>query len=60
MIPVGSYNAEYGVTLSLPSVVGQDGVSRVVWPELSDEERHGLEACATRLKSVVERYASRT
>lgn len=59
VIPVGSYNAEYGVTLSLPSVVGRDGVTEVVWPELSEEERQGLEASAARLKSVVERYASR-
>jgi L-lactate dehydrogenase len=59
VIPVGSYNAEYGVTLSLPSVVGKDGVTEVVWPELSDEERKGVEASAARLKSIVERYASR-
>jgi L-lactate dehydrogenase len=59
LIPVGSYNAEYGVTLSLPSIVGRDGVSEVVWPELSDEEREGVAASATRLKSVVERYAVR-
>jgi L-lactate dehydrogenase len=59
VIPVGSYNAEYGITLSLPSVVGRSGVSEVVWPELSDEERQGVEASAERLKNVVERYASR-
>jgi L-lactate dehydrogenase len=59
VIPVGSYNAEYGITLSLPSVVGRDGVTEVVWPELSEEERQGVEASAARLKSVVERYATR-
>jgi L-lactate dehydrogenase len=59
VIPVGSYNAEYGITLSLPSVVGREGVSEVVWPELSDEERQGVEASAERLKSVVDRYATR-
>ncbi|HTJ28537.1 MAG TPA: lactate dehydrogenase, partial [Candidatus Limnocylindria bacterium] len=59
VIPVGSYNAEYGITLSLPSVVGREGVTEVVWPELSDEERQGVEASAERLKSVVDRYATR-
>jgi malate/lactate dehydrogenase len=34
-----SYDEEYGVTLSLPSVVGRCGVVRRLAPALSDEER---------------------
>jgi L-lactate dehydrogenase len=32
IVPVGSYHAKYGVTLSLPSVVGRRGVAQVVPP----------------------------
>ena len=28
VLPISAYNAEYGVTLSLPSVVGREGMSR--------------------------------
>ena len=33
VIPIGCYNATYGVTLSLPSVIGREGVRRVIEPE---------------------------
>src|SRR4029077_10209487 len=36
-IPIGSYQRELGVTLSLPSIVGRSGV-QVLQPELSTEE----------------------
>src|SRR5258708_12711677 len=39
VLPIGAYNAGYGVTLSLPSVVGREGVSRIFQPAISDEER---------------------
>jgi L-lactate dehydrogenase len=42
VLPVGSYNADFGITLSLPSVVGREGVTRVLEPEMSDEERQAL------------------
>ena len=58
VIPVGSHHAGYGVTLSLPSIVGREGVVEQLFPELSDEELHGVEASAARLKGVVERYAT--
>jgi L-lactate dehydrogenase len=34
------------VTLSLPSIVGRDGVIEVLEPDMSDEERQGLEKSA--------------
>jgi malate/lactate dehydrogenase len=58
VIPVGSHQPEYGVTLSLPSVVGRGGVAEAIVPELSAEEREGLEASVDRLKDVVGRYAA--
>src|SRR5205085_2600701 len=39
VVPIASYNAGYGVTLSLPSVLGPSGVARVLEPPMSDEER---------------------
>src|SRR5438132_5802506 len=43
VIPIGSFQEKFGVTLSLPSIVGRDGVSEVLEPELSADERAGLE-----------------
>jgi len=53
VIPVGSYNLKYGVTLSMPSVVGRAGVLRILDPSMSDEERHALEHSAERLRAAV-------
>ncbi|MGH8113025.1 MAG: lactate/malate family dehydrogenase [Rhodanobacteraceae bacterium] len=55
VMPVGSFNAEYGVTLSLPSVVGREGVARVLEPALSELERAGLERSAAALREAAKR-----
>jgi L-lactate dehydrogenase len=52
---VGAYNPDYGVTLSLPSVVGRDGVSRTFEPVMSDEERDALQRSAEALRKAVQR-----
>jgi L-lactate dehydrogenase len=54
-IPIGSYQHGYGVTLSLPSVVGRAGVVCVLEPELSAGERAGLEKSAQTLRAALER-----
>lgn len=53
VIPIGSYQKRFGVTLSLPSVVGGSGVTDTLEPELSDEEQAGLEKSANILKSAL-------
>jgi L-lactate dehydrogenase len=53
VMPVGSFNPTYGTTLSLPSVLGRTGVTRVLEPEMSEEERHGLQRSAARLREAV-------
>ena len=53
---VGSYMARYGVTLSLPSVVGRDGVGKVLSPEMSDDETRALERSAETLRSALVPY----
>jgi len=49
-IPIGSYHEKFGVTLSLPSVVGRDGVVRTFEPEMSPEEQQALERGAASLR----------
>lgn len=55
VIPIGYYNPKYGVTLSLPSIVGREGVLEVVEPELSPDERAGLLRSAETLKAALDR-----
>ena len=54
VIPIGSYQEKFGVTLSLPSIVGRDGV-RVLEPDLSADERAGLEKSAATLRKALKR-----
>jgi L-lactate dehydrogenase len=58
VIPIGSYQREFGVTLSLPSVVGRDGVTMTLPPDLSPEERSGLQRSAENLRTALERITS--
>jgi L-lactate dehydrogenase len=57
-IPIGSYQQEFGVTLSLPSVVGRGGVTAILPPDLSAEERNGLHKSAENLRTALERVKS--
>ena len=53
VVPVGSYHADLGVTLSLPSQLGRAGVSRVLMPPLADEEQSALEKGADVLRRAL-------
>jgi L-lactate dehydrogenase len=53
VIPIGSYQKQFGVTLSLPSIVGRNGVEAVLSPELSDDERERLQKSAETLKEAL-------
>jgi len=55
VIPIGSYNPKYGVTLSMPSVLGQTGVVQFLEPAMSQEERQALQRSAETLKAAVTR-----
>ncbi|HEY2228129.1 MAG TPA: NAD(P)-binding domain-containing protein [Xanthobacteraceae bacterium] len=55
--PVGSFIPRFGVTLSLPSVVGRKGVLQVLDPELSPEERRALEVSAANLREALAQAA---
>jgi L-lactate dehydrogenase len=53
VIPIGSFNPKYGVTLSLPSVLGREGVVQIMEPEMSGEERQALERSADTLRKAL-------
>jgi len=55
VIPIGSYQPQYGATLSLPSLLGRDGVIETFEPEMSTEERRALRHSADTLKAAVGR-----
>ena len=55
VIAVGSYQKKFGVTLSLPSIIGRDGVVEVLEPDLSDQERQKLDESANHLRQALAR-----
>jgi L-lactate dehydrogenase len=59
VIPIGCFNAAFGVTLSLPSVVGRDGVHRILVPEMSDTERKALQRSADGIRTALSRLSLR-
>jgi len=58
VLPIGTYNAGYGVTLSLPSVVGREGVSRILEPAMTEEEQRALDKSAEVLRQALQRITS--
>jgi L-lactate dehydrogenase len=55
VIPIGAYNPRYGVTLSLPAVVGRQGALRILEPALSADESEALARSADALRATLER-----
>jgi L-lactate dehydrogenase len=53
VIPIGCYNPTFGVTLSLPAIVGRRGVVRVLEPAMSADERQALLRSAETLRSAL-------
>ncbi len=58
VVPIGSYQETYGVTLSLPSYVGRDGVARVVMPALAEDEARALDESAATLRRALQSIES--
>src|SRR6202140_4219561 len=55
VIPIGSYNPKYGVTISLPSVLGRQGESQILEPEMSEEERQAFQRSGDVLRNAAAR-----
>ena len=53
-VPIGAYQKAYGVTLSLPSQFGRQGVERVFMPDLAADEAHALQKSAAALRTALQ------
>jgi len=53
VVPIGSYQERYGVTLSLPSQFGRDGATRVLLPRLDADEARALDKSAAALSDAL-------
>lgn len=58
VMPIGSFNPAYRTTLSLPSVLGRTGVSRILEPNMSETERQSLHRSADKLRKARTRLAA--
>ncbi len=58
VIPIGVFNPKFGVTLSMPGILGRNGVSRILEPAMTEEELRGLERSADRLKAATKRIGA--
>ena len=54
IVPIGSYHEDYGVTLSLPSHLRREGVTRVLMPALAADEAQALEKSAAALRRALQ------
>lgn len=52
--PVSHWQEELGVCLSMPAVIGREGIVRTIPIRLDDEERKNLEGSVKSLKEVIE------
>jgi L-lactate dehydrogenase len=55
VLPIGAFSPEYGVTLSLPAVLGRAGVVRTLTPNMSEQERAALRASADHIREALEK-----
>ena len=53
VVPIGSFQPEYGVTLSLPSVLGANGVEGVLKSRLDAEEQQAFERSVAQLRGAL-------
>jgi L-lactate dehydrogenase len=58
VIPIGVFNPKFGVTLSMPGILGRNGVSRVLEPAMSEEELEGLQRSSDTLKAASRRIGA--
>ncbi len=57
VLPIGAFSREYGVTLSLPAVLGHAGVVRTLTPKMTDQERAALRASADHIRQALDKAA---
>src|SRR6266404_7520222 len=52
VISIGVFNSKFGVTLSMPGILGRNGVSRILEPAMTQEELQGFQRSADALKAA--------
>lgn len=57
VVPIGAYIEKFGVTLSLPGIIGRDGLMGFLEPNLTDSERRGLERSAEAIRGALAQLA---
>lgn len=55
VFPLGCHVPEYGTTLSVPTVLGRQGIVKILKPVMADEERAALERSAATLRAAYAR-----
>ena len=58
VVPIGSYQENFGVTLSLPSRLGRKGVTKVLMPSLAEDEARALDESAATLRRALQSIES--
>ena len=58
VFPVGSHIARLGIALSLPGVVGRQGVVEVITPDMSETEMRALDRSAEKLRDALAKYGT--
>jgi len=58
VIPIGVFNRKFGVTLSMPGILGRNGVSRILEPAMTEKELQGLQRGADTLKAASRRIGA--
>jgi len=54
--PLSVYSEEYKCVLSMPAVLGSNGIERIIEIKLSDQEKAKLKKSAENLKSMCDKY----
>jgi L-lactate dehydrogenase len=54
VFPLGVHMPEHGVTLSMPVVIGRQGVVRILTPPMAPDERAALERSAATMRTAIE------
>jgi L-lactate dehydrogenase len=54
VVPIGTYQESFGVTLSLPSRLSRKGVTNVFTPSMTEEEERALDESASTLRRALE------
>lgn len=53
VIPIGSYHKKFGVTLSLPGIVGREGLTQTIEPAMTGAEQQLLQRSAQAIREAL-------